>query len=186
MKLTDYEKETLLRIESKINKKDVQDCWLWTGALGGHKVGSDHQYPSMHYKQKTARAHRVLYELTYGEIPKGFVLMHSCDNPKCMNLSHISLGTQQHNMRDAVIKGRINLPTPKYGEDNPNSKFTDEQVVQMRKDYQEGEFTSRGGAEKFGVNRSTFQRIINGKNYSHLPLFPRENKYMNHRGRYLT
>lgn len=53
--------------------------------------------------------HRRLYMdhhgLTDSDV-EGFVVMHSCDNPSCINIDHLSLGTQRDNMRDRISKGR--------------------------------------------------------------------------------
>jgi hypothetical protein len=51
-------------------------------------------------------AHRVMWELTFGEEPAG-VLLHSCDNPRCVNVEHLSIGTQKDNALDAKSKGRL-------------------------------------------------------------------------------
>jgi hypothetical protein len=50
--------------------------------------------------------HRYVYEIYYGEIPKNMVIMHKCDNRKCINPSHLKLGTHQDNMNDKINKGR--------------------------------------------------------------------------------
>lgn len=38
---------------------------------------------------KQYRAHRIVYEQTYGPIPSGLFILHTCDNPKCCNPSHL-------------------------------------------------------------------------------------------------
>lgn len=38
------------------------------------------------------------------------VVMHSCDNPCCVNPAHLSIGTQLDNMGDAKRKGRVHVP----------------------------------------------------------------------------
>jgi DNA-binding Xre family transcriptional regulator len=76
------------------------ECWLWMGSrrplgYGAVKVGG-----------RVLHAHRVAYELTHGSIPEGFVVMHRCDNPPCVNPAHLHLGTRSENTRDMHAKGR--------------------------------------------------------------------------------
>jgi len=59
-------------------------------------------------------AHRLAYEDFWGPIPKGFIVMHLCDNPSCINPEHLRLGTKGNNLKDAYDKGRfINQHTKK-------------------------------------------------------------------------
>jgi hypothetical protein len=59
---------------------------------------------------RTRRAHREMWEQVNGPIPDGMVLLHSCDNPPCIRLSHLSLGTQAENVADMIAKGRHVAP----------------------------------------------------------------------------
>lgn len=52
------------------------------------------------------RIHRVMYAIAHGPIPEGAVVMHSCDNRKCIEPAHLSLGTIYSNGQDAKAKGR--------------------------------------------------------------------------------
>ena len=42
-----------------------------------------------------------------GEIPIGMNVLHRCDNPPCIKLDHLFLGTCKDNTRDAMSKGRF-------------------------------------------------------------------------------
>jgi hypothetical protein len=57
-------------------------------------------------------AHRVAWELEHGPPGKRHVL-HGCDNPSCVRLSHLHLGTHNDNMREMSERGRrTNKLTP--------------------------------------------------------------------------
>lgn len=79
-------------------------CHVWTGTKNARtgrayfKVG-----------QVAHIAARWLWERHYGGIPTGMVVMHSCDNPACVNVAHLSLGTQVQNIADRDAKGRNRL-----------------------------------------------------------------------------
>jgi hypothetical protein len=66
-------------------------------------------YMKIQRNKKCWHAHRWVYTQTYGDIPKGMVVMHSCDEPSCININHLSLGTIKDNNHDMIRKGRDNL-----------------------------------------------------------------------------
>jgi hypothetical protein len=89
-----------LRFRRSIAKRE-SGCWEWTGLLnsmGYAVIGLDHG--------KRMYAHRFSYMQTFGEIPAGYVVMHTCDNPRCVNPEHLRAGTQKENVHDMVAKGR--------------------------------------------------------------------------------
>ena len=56
--------------------------------------------------QRRVRAHRIAYRLFKGAIPQGMVVMHTCDNPLCINPKHLKIGTHADNYSDMMEKGR--------------------------------------------------------------------------------
>lgn len=82
-------------------------CWEWQSTTNGTGYGiviaqspGDPSYP-LHM-----RAHRLSYLLHYGPPPQDMLVLHTCDNPPCVNPEHLYLGTQQDNMRDAAGRRR--------------------------------------------------------------------------------
>lgn len=87
------------RFESKINKTD--SCWLWIAGLRGNN-----KYGGFRIDKNTLMlAHNVAYEL-YKGTRNNLKVLHTCDNPLCVNPNHLFLGTQQDNVKDRDMKGR--------------------------------------------------------------------------------
>ena len=93
------------RFMAKVDVRDPDDCWLWTGAVSsgyGTIRGDD---------GKTKKAHRVALEIALGRpIDPGKFVCHTCDNPPCVNPAHLYEGTAQDNSDDAVVRGRNRGP----------------------------------------------------------------------------
>lgn len=85
-------------------------CWEWSGSHDEH--GYSRIAPVRSKKLNSCRrkspmkASRVSWELHYGPIPKRLCVLHKCDNPGCVNPSHLFVGTQLDNIKDMIRKGR--------------------------------------------------------------------------------
>lgn len=79
---------------------DHKSCWEWTKARGRKGYGQ------IKVDGRLWITHRLSYLLFKGN-PKGKLVMHTCDNPPCINPFHLRLGTGFDNQQDAARKGRI-------------------------------------------------------------------------------
>jgi hypothetical protein len=100
--------------------------------------------------------------MTNGEIPKELFVLHKCDNPKCVRLDHLFLGTRQDNVDDMVKKGRR---ADTHGEKCPSSKLTKIQVDAIRNRYSAGGTSQRKLAKEYGTCKSTIGYIVRQENW---------------------
>jgi hypothetical protein len=140
------------RFAEKVVKAE-SGCHEWIGCL------MPNGYGQVHLNGKTAYAHRVAYELTNGPIQDGLFVMHSCDNRKCVNPDHLSLGTCDNNMSDMV-----NTTRQAAGMKNSHAKLTDEQVRQIRIESGNHSATAR----RYGVSQTTISEIRARKIWRHI------------------
>ncbi len=133
-------------------------CWEWSGGVAGPDSrgvfyrGKDAQ-PRQQY------AARVAWEIANGPIPDGLLVLHHCDNPRCVRAEHLFLGTHEDNMRDMVEKGRHGA-----GERNSQAKLTAAQVAEIRSRVSGGERQDHL-AEEFGVSKAAVCFIVSRRNW---------------------
>jgi len=100
----------------------------------------------------------------YNYQPK--VVLHKCDNPKCCNIKHLKAGTKKDNSKDAVSKGRQkNLF--KKGQNHPNSKLTEIQVIEIKKLIKQG-LSNTYISKLFNVRDYNISKIKNNVRWSHI------------------
>lgn len=88
--------------------------------------------------------------------------MHSCDNNRCVNPSHLTVGTQAENIRDKCLKHR-----QARGARNAFAKLTDDRVKAIFLDYNSGQSISVI-ANREGVSRTTIERVLSGVTWTHV------------------
>lgn len=115
---------------------------------------------------RRVRAHRVAWELVHGSIPPDMIICHHCDNPACVNLDHLFIGTTADNMADKTAKGRLRGQLAK-GADHPAAKLTAESVRVIRERAAAG-ITQQALADKFGVRQDTISRLVNRRTWRHI------------------
>ncbi len=134
-------------------------CWQWIGYRDKRGYGR-HQGT-----QQSPLAHRYSWGIHYGEVPSGAAILHRCDNPSCVNPSHLFVGTNAINNLDKTSKGR-----QAKGEGFITTKLTELQVLEIKKRYRAWSKTDgpRQLAREFGVGSSTICRIASGQLWKHL------------------
>lgn len=147
------------RFEAKGWTVTEEGCWNWNGRIvaGG--------YGQLDYGGTALIATRVSYTLHKGEIPKGLMVCHTCDNRRCVNPDHLWLGTNQDNMDDMVAKGRSG-PRPR-GEDNLKTTLTEDQVRELRLLRSEG-MLLRVLAERYGITEASVSMIARRRTWAWL------------------
>lgn len=77
-----------------------EECWNWTAALDGKGYGQ------LRYGYKQYISSRLSWEVFRGPIPEGMLVLHKCDNRKCVNPNHLYIGTYSDNMGDRESRNR--------------------------------------------------------------------------------
>ena len=121
----------------------------------------------------------MAWTITHGPIPEGANVLHSCDNPSCVNPAHLFLGTQADNVRDCQAKGRRAVNRPRSapvgavgprgvfagsGESNGNARLDWDAVREIRARHSQGE-SQASLAREYGVGRSHVQMIVSGQRW---------------------
>lgn len=138
---------------NKVEK--TEGCWKWKGRK--HPTG----YGVFDFLGSAWLAHRVSWLFHAGSIEQEKDILHSCDNPECVNPAHLRVGTHAENMRDKLERGR-----QKRGTQCSNAKLTDDQVAIIKA---AGRAVPRlVMAQEFGVNRQAISNILCGRKWKHV------------------
>ena len=144
-------------------------CWLWMASVEGGGYGQIMLKSLPGNRIIQGKAHRVSYELNVGSIPAGMSVLHTCDNPPCVNPRHLFLGTNADNTADMRKKKRgFDIPAMP-GEENPRARLTAEDVRRIRKRYAKGGVTFHQLGRQYRVCAATISHAVNRRNWSTLP-----------------
>lgn len=148
------------RFWSRVDRGTGDSCWRWNGAR--NKEG----YGRVRCGARIQLAHRVAYRLQCGDIPDGALVLHRCDNKRCVRPDHLHLGDYAANMREASERGLI-VRVPARGERCGRHKLTDADVRSIRARSATG-ISRTALAREFKVTSQQVGAIVLGKSWRHL------------------
>lgn len=148
------------RFWKKVSKGKKTECWEWIGNQSPAGYGRIQRGGK---NSPHLNAHRVSYELHNGKIPDGYVVMHKCDNPSCVNPNHLSLGTPRQNTQDMIHKGRQVVVAP-LGVENGKSILNPDLVKYIRKSVKNNAELGR----ELGVSINAVRGVRIGRTWSHV------------------
>ncbi len=130
-----------------VDKKGNNECWNWKAAKfrDGYGISS--------LNKKVMAAHRIVWIITYGDIPEGLCVCHKCDNRLCCNPNHLFLGTKDDNNKDMAIKGRA-----AGGKKKGYHHLSAMQVLEIKT----GSDSIRVTAKKYDISFQQVSKIRNG------------------------
>lgn len=143
-----------------VDKKTDGECWNWTGNLvagyGRISLGAR--------KDGAIGSHRFSWELHNKQsIPSGMVVMHSCDNPLCVNPNHLSVGTYKDNTQDMIAKGRKVTVAP-LGTENGKALINEEVVKEIRA----SNLSHAELGRQFNVSPNCIRGVRIGRTWNHV------------------
>ncbi len=158
-------------------RRSASGCLEWTAGLDKDGYGkfavSLPRREKNRQQQCHVRAHRLAFEIVKGPVPSGLLVLHSCDNPKCVEPEHLSVGTQKLNREQAVARGRT-AKGPEHaartiamglrGERHPGALLTVVLVRRIRALKLEG-CSAAGIARMLKVSTASVYQVLSGKTW---------------------
>lgn len=157
----------LTRFWPKVSIKGKTKCWEWQAGLDLDGYGL------FKWKRRTQRAARFVMMALHDGIPDDKWVLHTCDNPKCVNPRHLYFGTPSENSCDKIRRGRN---PPQKGSNNGYAKLTDDIVLRIRAAYipSHKQGANRTGptmqmlADQYGVTRPLICKIVKRNIWTHI------------------
>jgi hypothetical protein len=140
-------------IQYTINEGGCWECVSHSGNKG---------YPVFTRNKKRDYLSRYMFEMFVEPIIDNNVILHSCDNPKCINPQHLSQGTKPDNVADMVSKGRQSKGM------THNRKLSLDEVIEIKKLIIEGKYSEETIGNMFGVRQSSIHKIKIGHSYKYV------------------
>lgn len=147
------------RFWSHVDRSAGKDnCWIWTGSVD--KWG----YGQVYWNGERARlAHRIAYQIAYGEVPKGLFVRHFCNNPSCVNSTHLFLGAHSSGHPGQIVADTKVCSRCREGK--PLSEFHFKNKEKGTRNAYCRECTTRYGREHYhrNITRERPRRVAYGR-----------------------
>jgi hypothetical protein len=115
------------------------------------------------------KAHRFSYALAHSGIPDGAWILHTCDNPQCVNPAHLYAGTPSDNVQDMLDRERYakTHASDMAGMKNPGATLSDDDVLTIRRRREAGE-TYASIARDYGISTPHAYNLCARKRWTHI------------------
>jgi len=183
-----FDQKTIDRFWNYVDKtSNPNGCWEWKRNLNNYGYGQ------FMINYKNYRSHRISWLIHYGNIPNKMLVLHLCNNRKCVNPSHLILGNQDKNIKYMVLCNRQSKGNCHYSRTNPEklargikhgtylhpelirhgeqvgtSKLKKEQVIRIRELYKTKNYTQHQLAKLFNIARGTIQNVVTYITWKHV------------------
>jgi DNA-binding transcriptional regulator YiaG len=137
----------------KFSRLSDNECWPWLAC-------TCQGYGHIRHEGKIQKAHRLMYIDAKGPIPEGQIVMHTCDNRRCINPNHLVAGTVKDNNIDRDKKGR---QISKRGELHGMSKLKTAQAAEIVAFRDEIALKVDEFSERFAVSKTTVRDVLSGR-----------------------
>lgn len=139
----------------RVQRGAPDECWPYQGSIQPNGYG--------HWGRRgeESTAHREAWRRTWGVLPPGLSVCHSCDNPPCCNPGHLWLGTNAANMADHHDKVRRGIVRDRAGKARI---FSPPEIIRIRELHALGVGLTRLAAD-YGCVKSTIWSIVHGRTY---------------------
>lgn len=141
------------------SQSDQSDCIIWPYARS-----TPNGYGIIIIQGRRQYVHRLVCELKHGVPSEPMDAAHGpCHNRSCINPNHLSWKTRRDNILDRHRDG-----TMLFGETSPKSKYTDQEILDLRESYKHKSVSQAQFARDHGIPRRTLRQILSEETWKHL------------------
>jgi len=166
------------RLVARAHRNSSTGCLEWSRSCTSRRVGTTlYAYGRVWTGKRVELAHRAAWRAWHGPIREGMCVCHHCDNPKCIEPTHLFVGSHFANMRDCADKGRTRPQKGPMrvlrGRERWSAKVSERDVLEIVRLRNEGGLTYEQLAEKYGIDRMQISLICRGLAWQHVtrPVF---------------
>jgi hypothetical protein len=145
------------RLIDGVHINTTTGCWDWM------KASKEEGYGTISVLNKTVSTHRLSYEVFVGPTNGNWVL-HSCDNPRCINPFHLRIGNAKDNSRDRFLRGRHRTRCSALSN---QGLLNPEKVREIRSKSASG-INHKSLSLEYGVTRTAISQIVLRKTWRHV------------------
>ena len=151
-----------------VDRNEKTGCWLWTGTMPNRKRNKygiiNIPCEGRSNPTTTTTTRRVSAILAGMDVPNKSYVITTCSTPECINPDHLVV-TMKKPASPRLAPEAYNA---RKGRENRNAKLTDEDVMNLRKDWRDG-VPIRELSERYGIVGHHVSEIARGNRWSHLP-----------------